>query len=252
MKSVLDRLPHIMGHRGACGHAPENTLASIEMAAKMGTKFVEIDVCLTSDNTAVIHHDRDVSRCTDGNGPVLLKTLEEIKSLDAGTWFNEGFKGEKIPTLLEAIDVIAKFDLGLNLEIKPCKGWQLPTTEYVAEELLTHLPDSVPLLVSSFSVEALEKLGNLMPKVPLGYLTETIPPDWDRRLAESGCVSLHCEKEFVTKENVRAVKAAGYKFLVYTVNDPEMALKFLDWGVDSVITDFPDRLFEALNLSKTA
>ncbi|MEH6547718.1 MAG: glycerophosphodiester phosphodiesterase family protein, partial [Sneathiella sp.] len=66
-----------------------------------------------------------------------------------------------------------------------------------------------------------------------------------------GCASLHCRKEFVTKENVAAVKAAGYKFLAYTVNDPDMANQFLDWGVDSVITDYPDRLFEGLQLTKT-
>jgi glycerophosphoryl diester phosphodiesterase len=218
----------------------------------MGAKFVEIDVCLTSDNRAVIHHDKDVDRCTNGSGPLLLKTLKEVKSLDAGSWYNSSFKGEQIPTLKESIDLIAKFNLGLNLEIKPCKGWQIPTTEYVASELQGYLTAKVPLLVSSFDIEAIVRLGTLMPEVPLGYLTETIPPDWERRLSEAGCASLHCEKDFVTEKNVRAVKAAGYKFLVYTVNDPNLAMEFLDWGVDSVITDYPDRLFDALNLSKTA
>ncbi|USG63011.1 glycerophosphoryl diester phosphodiesterase [Sneathiella marina] len=251
MHSVLDQLPQIMGHRGACGHAPENTLSSIEMAATLGSKFIEIDVCVTKDNIAVIHHDTDVDRCTNGHGPVLLKTLEEIKLLDASIQFSPHFTGEKIPTLKEAILTIQKLGLGLNLELKPCKGWQIPTTERVAAELQEYLPENVPLLVSSFNIEALKKLGSLMPDVPLGYLTEAIPPDWERRLVEAGCASLHCEKDFVTKENVTAVKAAGYKFLVYTVNDPEMANRFLDWGVDSVITDFPDRLFAGLQHIKT-
>lgn len=249
--SVLDQLPQIMGHRGACGHAPENTLSSVKMAAELGAEFIEIDVCLTKDDIAVIHHDTDLDRCTDGHGPVLLKTLEEIKLLDAGKQFSSNFTGEKVPTLKEAIAVIEELGLGLNLELKPCKGWQIPTTEFVVAELQEYLPENIPLLVSSFSIEALEKLGSLMPDVPLGYLTETIPPDWERRLANAGCASLHCEKEFVTKEKVAAVKAAGYKFLVYTVNDPEQARKFLDWGVDSVITDYPDRLFERLRLTKT-
>lgn len=249
--SILDQLPQVMGHRGACGHAPENTLSSIEIAATLGAKFVEIDVCLTKDNIAILHHDTYVDRCTDGHGPVLLKTLEEIKLLDAGMRFSATFTGEKIPTLKEAISIIEKLGLGLNLELKPCRGWQVPTTEFVVAELQNLLPNNVPLLVSSFNIEALVILGSLMPDVPLGYLTEAIPPDWERRLADAGCASLHCRKEFVTKENVAAVKAAGYKFLAYTVNEPEMANQFLNWGVDSVITDYPDRLFEGLQLTKT-
>ncbi len=251
-QSVFDQMPKVMGHRGACGWAPENTLASIRKAADLGTRFIEIDVCLSHDNVPVIHHDMDVRRCTDGEGPILLKTLEEIRSLDAGSWFSSEFRGERIPTLQEALSLISELDLGLNLEIKPTLGWQLPTAEQVARELIVNMPKNMPLLISSFSAETLQSTGTFMPEVPRGYLTEAVPPDWESRLQEAGCASLHCQKEFVTAENVAAVKAAGYRYLVYTVNDVAMARQFLEWGVDSVITDFPDRMFAGLELDEKA
>ncbi|MEX1036463.1 MAG: glycerophosphoryl diester phosphodiesterase [Sneathiella sp.] len=242
------RMPKIIGHRGACGLAPENTLASLRKAAEVGTTFVEIDVTVTRDSIAIIQHDNDVRRCSNGSGPILLKTLDEVRKLDAGSWFSEAFKGEKIPTLREATECLVELGLGLNLEIKPCTGWQIPTTEQVARELLEYWPAELPLLISSFNVDALYEVGRLIPDIPRGYLTSTIPPDWERRLFESGCASLHCEQYYVTEDHVKAIRAAGYRLLVYTVNDPVEAEKFLEWGVDAVITDFPDRMFAALDV----
>ncbi|MCF8466887.1 MAG: glycerophosphoryl diester phosphodiesterase [Sneathiella sp.] len=244
---VFDILPKIVGHRGACGHAPENTLASLKKSAELGAGFVEIDVTLTRDNIAVIQHDTDVKRCSNGSGPILLKTLAEVKSLDAGSWFSPDFTGERIPTLKEATGTLARLKLGLNLEIKPTKGWEVPTAEQVGRELLDYWPGDLPLLLSSFNIEALVTVGEMLPGVPRGYLTEAIPPDWERRLAEAGCASLHCEKYFVTEDKVAAIRKAGYRILVYTVNDPEMAKRFLDWGVDAIITDFPDRMLDKLH-----
>ena len=247
-EEFFSRMPKIIGHRGACGLAPENTLASLRKAAEIGTSFVEIDVTVTQDSGAVIQHDNDVRRCSNGSGPILLKTLEEIQQLDAGSWFSDEFKGEKIPTLRQATDTLADLGLGLNLEIKPCSGWQIPTTEQVAKELLDYWPEDLPLLISSFNVDALYEMGRLIPDIPRGYLTSAIPPDWEERLTDSGCASLHCERHYVTKDQVKAIKKAGFQLLVYTVNDPEEAEKFLGWGVDAVITDFPDRMFGALEL----
>jgi len=240
--NVFEQMPRIIGHRGACGHAPENTLASFDLAATLGAEFIELDVTLSKDNICVIHHDTDLDRCTDGQGPILLKTHEEIKSLDAGSWFSEAFKGERIPTFKETLETIIRLNLGLNLEIKPCLGWQIPTAEHVVNELRRYMPHNLPLLISSFDVECLQAVGAAMPETPLGYLTEAIPTDWERRMTEAGCASLHCQQEFVTEDVVAAVQHAGYRFLAYTVNDVERAQQLLDWGVDGVITDFPDRL----------
>lgn len=240
--SFLASMPKIIGHRGACGHAPENTTASFEKAAELGCKSIEIDVMVTKDNKNVICHDSNVRRCTDGEGPVLLKTLQEIKTLDAGSWFSEEFKGAQIPTLEEAINSIRDCGMSLNLEIKPTPGWQVPTTEHVATELQGLDTTDVPILISSFDIEALALAGKLMPEIELGYLSDALPHEWERRLKEVGASSLHLDKDFVTQENVKAVKNAGYKYLVYTVNDADRAKQLLDWGVDGIITDFPDRM----------
>ncbi len=246
--AVFRKLPKIVGHRGASGLAPENTLASIRKAAETGAAFVEIDVTVTKDDVAVIQHDSDVRRCTDGSGPILLKTLEEVKKLDAGRWFAPEFAGERIPTLKEATDTLRSLDLGLNLEIKPTVGWQIPTAQQVAKELLADWPAELPLLISSFAVECLIEVHRHIPELPLGYLTSAVPPDWQTRMADYGCASLHCERHYLTAADARAIKDAGYYLLVYTVNDPEEARKLLDWGADAIITDFPDRMFEALKL----
>jgi glycerophosphoryl diester phosphodiesterase len=245
-EKLFQKMPKVVGHRGASGHAPENTLASLRKAAELSTSFVEIDVTLTQDNSAIIQHDADVRRCTNGSGPILLKSLEEVRALDAGSWFSPEFTGEHIPTLREATDILQELGLGLNLEIKPTVGWQIPTAVQVAKELLDYWPEDLPLLISSFAVECLIEVRKHLPEVPLGYLTSVIPPDWEKRMKEYDCASLHCERHYVTEDHINAIRSAGYRVLVYTVNDPEEAKKFLGWGADAVITDFPDRMLGLL------
>ncbi|MFT6558637.1 glycerophosphodiester phosphodiesterase family protein [Sneathiella sp.] len=238
----FDTMPRIIGHRGAKGLAPENTLASFKAAASAGAKSIEIDVTVTKDDKTVIHHDTNLNRCTNGDGPVLLNNFEAVRALDAGSWFAPEFSAEKIPTLAEALELTSELGMSLNLEVKPVDGWQIPTADIVGQQLKDDLPKDYPMLISSFSEEALVRTGHYVPHIPLGYLTDAIPPDWERRLIDTGAASLHVYHPFVTREIVQKVQAAGYKFLVYTVNDEDTATRLLDWNVDAIITDFPDRL----------
>lgn len=240
--AYFDDMPRIIAHRGASGLAPENTLAAIEIAAHHGARSVEIDVMLTADDQCVICHDHNVRRCTNGEGKVRLKTLAEIKQLDAGSWFSSEFKGQQIPTLEEAMVCISKHKMSVNLEIKPLDGWQVPTALKVAEALNKLSPKLPPMLISSFNIEALETLKTIVPDIPLGYLSDTLPHNWNSRLAAIGAASLHMDCDFITPEIITQVQSAGIKILTYTLNDPTKAQKFLDWGVDGIITDFPDRL----------
>ncbi|WP_169569684.1 glycerophosphoryl diester phosphodiesterase [Sneathiella limimaris] len=239
-------MPRIIGHRGACGHAPENTIASMEKALELGTNSVEIDVMLTRDDQCVICHDHNVRRCTNGEGKVRLKTLSEIQSLDAGSWFAPEFADARIPTLTEAFKRLVELGMSVNLEIKPLEGWQVPTARKVLEELNTLGEKSPPTLISSFDIEALEVVQEISPEIPRGYLTDVLPDEWERRLKAVGAVSLHMDKDFVTPEIVKSVQGAGIKLLIYTVNDAETAKPLLDWGVDAIITDYPDRLLPLL------
>lgn len=235
-------MPKVIGHRGACGSAPENTLASIARAAELGAEAIEFDVTITSDGHAIVMHDVNVDRCSDGSGPVVLKSLDEVSQLDAGAWFAQKFRGERIPLLRDALAFVAEKDMALNLEIKPTLGWEEPTARAVAATLLDVWPSNVRVLVSSMSTLALDTFYTLMPDVPLGLITYAVPENWRERLERHRCLSLHCYHAFVTKELVDAVHASGHRIHVYTVNDGERAKSLYAMGVDAIFTDHPDHL----------
>ena len=235
-------LPKIIGHRGACGGAPENTLASIAHAAEVGAPAVEFDATVNRDGVAVVMHDFNVDRCSDGEGPVVLKSVEEVAKLDAGSWFDPIFTGEHIPTLRQAIDRVLSTDMTLNLEIKPTLGWEEPTARAVAQTLRDAWPEDRPLLISSMSTLALDTFHELMPGVALGLIVYAIPENWHQRLQQHHCVSLHCYQDFVTFDLAQEVHAAGARLHVYTVNDAAKAKALFAMGVDAVFTDHPERL----------
>jgi len=237
-------LPKIVAHRGASKRAPENTLAAIAKAAELGARAVEFDVTVSADGVPVLMHDETLERCSDGDGPVILKTLSELQALDAGSWFKAEFAGERIPTLEQALELAARLDMAVNLELKPTLGWEGPTIEAVCGTLKTVWRGDTPLLVSSFNPLALELFAARMPDVDMGLLTDAVSPDWRGRLARFNCVSLHCYEPFVTPELVRAIHAHGSRLHVFTVNDPAKARDLFAWGVDAVFTDRPDALLE--------
>ena len=110
----------MIGHRGAAGAAPENTLASIKKARELGATWIEFDVKLTKDSHAILFHDDRLERTTDGQGAVAATTLPEMRRLDAGSWFDAAFRGEPVPTFEQALALCAELGLGVNVEIKPC------------------------------------------------------------------------------------------------------------------------------------
>ena len=121
------KIPSVIGHRGAAAFAPENTLESIRTAAEIGAKWVELDVKLTKDSIPIIFHDDTLERTTSGYGPVAEASWNDIKELEAGMWFSEGFTNVSVPTLEDALEEILKLKLGVNLEIKPCPGHEVET-----------------------------------------------------------------------------------------------------------------------------
>lgn len=237
-------MPKIIGHRGACGYAPENTLSSIDVAARLGTKAVEFDATVDADGIARVQHDFNVDRCSDGHGPIVLKSAKDVDALDAGSWFSSDFKGERIPRLVDALKRVAEHGMKLNLEIKPSLGWEEPTARAVADALETAWPADAPLLVSSMSTLALDTFAHLMPDVTLGLITYAVPENWLQRMERHRCNALHCYHAFVTRELVDEIHVSGHRVHVYTVNDAEQAKALYAMGVDALFTDFPDRLAE--------
>jgi len=242
------KLPKIIGHRGACGYAPENTLESIKSAAEMGVEWVELDVKLTQDSVPIIFHDDMLDRTTNGYGNVADTSWDAIQQLEAGSWFADSFAGVKIPSLEETVDLLLQLNLGLNLEIKGCPGREKETAE-VALDLLSRIwDDHDKLLISSFSPVSLESARDIASDWNRGLLLwhDDMPPDW-RQLADYLDVkTVNISTELATREFIEEIVDLDMQALVYTVNDPLNARKLQSWGVDAMFTDVPDIIRENL------
>src|SRR5262245_50973415 len=129
MTKVLTNLPLIIGHRGACGHAPENTLASLKKAHELGVLWVEFDVMLAGCGEPIIMHDTRLDRTTDQQGYVNEFTYQQIASFDAGGWFSEAYRGERVPTSKEFIHHLQQRQMSAVVEIKPYPGQEQLTAE---------------------------------------------------------------------------------------------------------------------------
>ena len=242
-------LPPIVGHRGAAGLAPENTLAGILRAYREGAGWVEFDVKLTADAVPILMHDDKLGRTTDGRGKVAAKTLEEIQSLDAGSWFAPEFAGERVPTLAAALELCISLGLGINLEIKPCKGRGEETATIALAELAKIWPADgslPPPLISSFDQATLAAARSIAPTLPRGLLVTRVPRAWRARLATFGCRTLNVSNHWVRRRHIEAARAAGAPVLVYTVNDPARALALWKMGATSIFTDRVDLMTAAL------
>lgn len=246
MQSAYSDLPKVIAHRGSSAQAPENTLASLHLAGQQGIRWVEIDVMLSSDGIPVIFHDDYLSRTTNSDGLIHKTPLSKLKQLDAGSWKDTQYKDETIPTLIEAIEVISQYGMGLNLELKPCEGLEEETTAASIEILKQYWPQDLPLLLSSFSYFSLTSAKELWPEVSLGYNVSAIPKAWKSRLELLGCSGLHIHQSFFNSHQVAEIKAAGYKVLAFTINDEVRALDLYEQGLDAVFSDYPLKIKQAI------
>ncbi len=239
------KLPQIIGHRGACGYAPENTLESIRAAADLGAEWVEFDVKLTKDDVPILFHDDELERVTNGSGLVKDKTLKEIKELDAGYHFGDSFFGVTIPTLEEAVDVLLEHNLGVNLEIKPCAGREIETAKVALDVMSQIWDDHDKLLISSFKATALETALEVAEDWNRGLLFETdIEENWQDIAQALHVSTLNVNGNTITREMVEEMMEMGLPIIAYTINDPMRAQELQRWGVDTIITDTPDIIKE--------
>ena len=231
----------IMAHRGLSSLAPENTLSALKLVAEQGYSWVEIDAIACGDGTIVMWHDNSVDRCSDGSGAMSDHTAQSIAALDCGSWFSEAYAGEKMATIEEAILLLKALNLGLNLEIKLYDNTTECVVAPILELLKQHWTDFDKLIISSFDHSALEYCHKHAPDLKLGKIYEKIPTDWQAQLQGINAVSCHCSYKFLTQAQVSAVKGGGYEVYTYTPNDAERVAEHWQWGVDSMITDFPQR-----------
>lgn len=231
------RMSRLIGHRGLAGQAPENTLASIRLAAEQGVKWVEVDVTLLGDGTAVLFHDRRLNRTTDKAGRLSSLNRAALAEVDAGRWFSDQFSGERIPQLGEALKLIKTLGLGLNLELKTngCSASRLVDT--VVKTIADVEFPGERLLISSFNYRALVNLSSRS-DVQIGCLFERLPVNWQKRALRVGAVSIHLNGKKMSKNQVAQVKSAGYELYCYTVNSAAVSSRLINCGVDGVFSDF--------------
>jgi len=230
--------PLIIGHRGSPLYAPENTLASFEIAADQGADAIEFDVKLSADGEVVILHDATLERTTNGSGRLNRWSRAALQELDAGAWFSERFAGERIPTL-EAICATLGQRLYLNIELTNyTTPWDNLVARVVAVVKQYHLQDRV--LFSSFFPHNLARARRLLPQTPCALLTW---PGWKGRWALTPALrsrqywAIHPHLSQVTPTLVQRAHAAGKRVHVWTVNAAAEMLRLAEMGVDAIFTD---------------
>ncbi|MBM08308.1 MAG: glycerophosphoryl diester phosphodiesterase [Magnetovibrio sp.] len=240
-------IPRVLGHRGAAGYAPENTLASIRYAAQLGVKWIEIDARLTFDEVPVVFHDDRLGRTTNGRGSLSKKLLAEISELDAGAWFGSSFVRQRIPTLLDALEEIERLGLGLNLELKCSPGKEKETGRIMASVLQSFWSPKLPVpVVSSFKAAALSAFSEVAPNFKRALIVHRLPKDWLPIGQLLGVSAIHCDCRYLKHNQVRNIRQHGLAVRCFTVNQAEIAARLFSWGVTSVFSDFPDQINQSV------
>lgn len=230
--------PTLFAHRGGGSHAPENTMAAMKAGYAHGYTAVEFDVKLSNDHVAILMHDDTLDRTAGTAALVKEKTISELEHLDAGAWFGDPFKGEKIPRFSAIAKYLHGMGLMANVEIKPCPGREKETGSLVGELCIELWKDRlVKPLISSFSVEALRAARAAAPGLPMGLLVEKAEEKNIALLEELNCVSIHAHFSSFDADKIRLFHDQGYRVMTYTVNDPDVVAHLLDIGVDGIFTD---------------
>lgn len=236
----LFQRPTVFAHRGASNDAPENTLASFELAATLGAEAIELDAQLTADQQVVVIHDHSVDRTTDGSGKVGEMQLATLKQLDAGGYFDSTFRGERIPTLAEVFEAVGQ-RLLINIELKNDASIWDDLPAHVAR-LVTQHNLQRRVIFSSFNPVALIKIKRLLPATPCSLLALSgVKGAWACSWGYKAlrCDGLHPDVSSVNAALVQRVHRSGRRIHVYTVNEPEVMQHLMNLEVDGFFTDDP-------------
>jgi len=239
--------PVVFAHRGASAHAPENTIPSFELALTQGADAIELDAKLTSDGQIVVFHDATIDRTTEGTGRLAQKTLAELRSLDAGSFFSDQFRGTKIPTLEEVFEAVGK-KIFINVELTNYATPRDALVEKVCALVRKHgLEKSV--IFSSFFASNLRQAQRFLPDVPRGLLAlDGWMGAWARSFGFSfgNYAALHPYLTDVNAQQVSRVHQLKRRIHVWTVNKPEDVARLNSWGVDGIFTDDPQLALQVI------
>ena len=223
----------IIGHRGACGHKPENTLSSFTKAIELGVDMIELDVWQCASGELVVLHDHKVDRMTNGTGYVAQKTLDEVKVLEIRG-------GERIPTLEEVFDLVIR-QVKIYIELKG-PGTARPVAELIIRYVDTKGWSYDDFVVASFDHYKLRACKKACLHIRTGAIMYGIPIGLGSFAHQAGADIAVLDADFINKAFIDDIHARGMRVFVYTVNDPEDAHRMKLLGVDGIISDYPDRV----------
>ena len=236
---IEDRVA-VTAHRGSSRSAPENTLSAIEAAIRQDADFAEIDVQETADGVIVVLHDSDLMRVAGLNKNIWEVEYAEIESVDAGSWFSEQFRGERIPTLQQVIDT-ARGRIRLNVELK-FNGHDKKLVERVVR-LVRENDFHSQCVLCSLSRDGVRKAKALDERIQVGHIVSAAIGD----VAKLDVDLLSILHQHVTPSLVRSVHRAGKEIHAWTVNDRQRMSALVDLGVDNILTDDPELLRAVLD-----
>ena len=232
--------PVIFGHRGACAHAPENTISSFQLAVKQGADFVELDAKLSKDRQVMVIHDQTVDRTTNGHGKVNELVLDQLQKLDAGSHFDIEYAGEKIPTLDEVFKTVGK-EIFINVELTNYDSKSDDLIPLVAEVVKANQMEE-RVLFSSFLPKNLARIHELIPQAPTAILCLSgLSGSLSRSFLFLG-VSPKIVHPYLNDTNESMVKKEhkrGRRVHVWTVNEAADMQYLLKIGADGLFTDDP-------------
>jgi glycerophosphoryl diester phosphodiesterase len=255
--ATVKKTLYIVGHRGAAGLAPENTLAAFQKGLDLGVDAVELDVHLSKDGELVVIHDPKLDRTTDGTGNVAAMTLAELKKYNAAANFKgSGYGVQRIPTLQEVFSLVGK-KAHIHIEIKlDAEKNRYPGIE---EKVLAVVQSNQALertTISSFDFETVRTVAKLEPKIDRRLIVSTDyfrqmglkgkgPADIAADLQAQGGKVVDVDKTYLSDYIITAIKNAGMDIAGWTVNDPEQMKKLAALGITMFTSDRPDLLLAA-------
>jgi glycerophosphoryl diester phosphodiesterase len=229
-----------VAHRGASGNYPENTLLAFQKALEIGVDEIELDLYLTKDDRLIIMHDSTVDRTTDGTGAISELTLAEIKALDAGGVFGEQFRGERVPTWEEALELV-QGKVGLNVHLKEGGNPDGHYERKVAKALIDfHMVEDSILTCSDASVGIFADIDSRIEcRI---FRANRTPEEYIRKSVEMGLRTMQPGRDITTRDFIQKAHAAGRIVHVFYADTPEDMCAYIEIGVDGILTNYPERL----------
>lgn len=235
--------PFIIAHRGASGTSPENTLAAFKKAIDSGADFIELDVHLSKDGKLIVMHDETVNRTTNGKGLIRELSLDQIKKLDAGSWFNISYAGLTVPTLDEVVRLITdkkqnNSKIKLLIEVKGSSK-KYPGIEKILIEKINEFQCKDQCVVQSFDKQIIKNIAQLDSSITLHQLI--VGKIFPRRIPDF-VQAINPNHYFVSKRKIEKLHSLNKKIFVWTVNKEKKMEKLISLGVDGIITNYPEKL----------